>query len=66
MSDETADLKAECLRETAKALLVRVGSRELWVPKSLVDDDSEVFDADENATGKLVVPLWWAEKEGLL
>lgn len=66
MSAETADLQSECLHETAKALLVRIGSRELWVPKSLIDDDSEVFDSGENSEGKLVVPLWWAEKEGLL
>jgi len=38
----------------------------VWVPKSVIDDESEVFSAkeDENS-GTLVVQRWFAEKEGL-
>lgn len=39
---------------------------EHWVPKSMIHDDSEVFDGFENAgPGKLVVSLWWAEQAKL-
>jgi len=62
--------KCEVVGATAKALKVRIPgkstAREVWVPRSVIDDDSEVFDADENAEGTLVVADWWAEKEGLL
>ena len=35
-----------------------------WVPKSLIGDDSEVWgDGDE---GTLVIPEWYAIKEGLV
>jgi hypothetical protein len=59
---------ARAIRDTGKALLCDCEDlgRELWVPHSLIHDDSEVFDADENAEGDLVVAAWWAEKEGLV
>ena len=64
--DEPVEFEcAECRRETAMALLVCIDGREVWVPKSVVHDDSEVFDADDNATGTLVVKEWWATKERL-
>jgi hypothetical protein len=51
-------------RESAKALLVKLADgREVWVPKSVIHDDSEVW--KENTSGKLVVHRWFAEKEGL-
>lgn len=54
--------EGKCIRATAKALLVRIGDKEVWVPQSVVHDDSEVFkDGDE---GTFVVKLWWAEKNG--
>lgn len=62
--------KCEVVGATAKALKVRIPEgkrvREVWVPRSVIDDASEVFDADENAVGTLIVEDWWAEKEGLL
>ncbi len=64
--DEGTNLgEAVCVYETEKAILVRledVGT-EIWVPKSCVHDDSEVY--EENGEGELVVAAWWAEKEGL-
>lgn len=50
-------------RETAKAVLAKIGDQEIWVPKSCIHDDSEAFDM-ENAEGTIVVKRWWAEKEG--
>lgn len=54
-----------CKRETLKALLVVIDGSELWVPKSVVHDDSEVFDAKDNDSGKLVLKRWWAEQNEL-
>jgi hypothetical protein len=51
---------------TEKALLVEIEGEEEWVPKSVIHDDSEVFDDDENAEGMLVLEEWWAEKSGLI
>jgi hypothetical protein len=56
----------EALRETDLAILVRFeDGREEWIPKSQIADDSEVFDADENRAGTLVVTEWIAEQKGL-
>lgn len=51
-----------CIRESEKAILVRIGDKETWIPKSVVHDDSEVWKKDDD--GKIVVKLWWAEKNG--
>lgn len=32
-----------------------------WVPKSVIHDDSEVY--EKGGEGKLVVKTWWAQKE---
>ena len=65
--DEPVEFEdAECDRETAMALHVRLDDeRALWVPKSVVHADSEVFDADDNASGTLVLARWFADKENL-
>jgi len=53
--------EGKVLRETEKAILVALtGSGEKWIPKSVVHDDSEVWKKDD--TGKLIVKMWWAEK----
>lgn len=56
--------EAEAIRETEKALLVlRETGDEVWIPKSVIHDDSEVY--QEGDDGKLVVAEWFAEQEGL-
>lgn len=58
---------AEAIGETEMALKVRLDDgREIWFPKSQIDDDSEVFDADGNSTGTLVVSEWIALQKGLV
>lgn len=68
--DEPFKAEAMCLGATEKALQVRIrlpaGNRTMWVPKSVVHDDSEVFDAKDNARGKLVLQAWFAREEGLV
>ena len=56
-------LDADCIRETDKAILVLVGSEELWIPKSQIDDDSEVW--KEGDAGELVISNWIALEKGL-
>jgi hypothetical protein len=53
-------------KETEKALLVILEETgdEVWVPKSQIHDDSEVF--KEGQSGEVVVSAWWAEKKGLV
>ena len=36
-----------------------------WVPRSMIHDNSEVYDDGANKEGDIVVNQWWAEKEGL-
>jgi hypothetical protein len=58
--------KSKVLRATAKALLADTPDHgELWIPKSVIHDDSEVFDDGENDSGDLVIDRRWAEKEQL-
>jgi len=48
-----------------KALQVEIRPHgRVWVPKTVIHDDSEVFEAaGAGATGELVVKAWWAEKQ---
>lgn len=52
--------KAKAIRETDKALLVKLGRRERWVPKGQIHSNSEVWkNGDE---GKLVISTWLSAK----
>ena len=53
--------EVKVLRETEKALLVLTDEgEEVWVPKSVVDEDSEVYQKDDEGT--LIVQEWFAKK----
>lgn len=56
--------QAVALRESDKALLVQIieMEKEVWVPKSQIHDDSEVWKSDQS--GNLVVTNWYADKQG--
>jgi len=64
MSDGVSLGKARVIGSTEKALKVECEHGEVWIPKSCIHDDSEVYDALNNASGKLVVVEWFAAKEG--
>lgn len=57
---------AVCLGQTDKAIKVRLDDylTPIWVPQSLVHDDSEVYKLGQKGT--LVLPEWFALKEGLI
>lgn len=48
------------------ALLCEIGGEEIWMPKSQISDDSEVYDGDMNSEGTLIVTRWIAEQKNLL
>jgi len=60
--DELWSGEVEVLKETEMAILVDHEGEEVWVPKSQVHDDSEAYKKGQE--GKIVLPLWLAEKEG--
>lgn len=49
-------------RETEKALLYEFGPDKIWVPKSVVHDDSDIWKKGEE--GVLTVKAWWASANG--
>jgi hypothetical protein len=53
-----------CIHETAKALLVKVDDKQLWVPKSVIKGLSEIRKKGDE--GVLIVAQWFAEKENLV
>jgi hypothetical protein len=56
----------EVLAETDAAIKVEIEGEEVWVPKSQIHDDSEVYSrASGEGGGMLVVTGWWARKAGL-
>lgn len=54
--------KVRCIEGRPKAIRCSRNGKTFWVPQSVVHDDSEVY--KEGDEGKLVVQLWFAEKEG--
>jgi len=50
--------------ETAKALLCVIDGKEHWIPQSQIDDDSEVWQKDDEGT--LIISEWIATEKGLI
>lgn len=50
------DFSGTLKRETASALLVNDGTRDVWLPKSLTED---------NGDGTFTVPEWLAIEKGI-
>lgn len=55
------DITGELRHETAAAVMIFDGSKEVWLPKSLV----EIAPNDDGKTVTVSLPEWLAEKEGL-
>jgi hypothetical protein len=54
-----------CTKMTEKALKVVIEDDVYWIPKSQIDDDSEVYDDGEHNEGTLIISEWIAEQKGL-
>lgn len=61
---ETFEITEPVKRETDKAILVEIKGEELWIPKSQIHDDSEVYASGH--TGKLVISEWIAREKSLV
>lgn len=62
--DDTCEIEnVKAIRETEMALLCEIDGEEYWIPKSQIDDDSEVY--EEDGEGKLVVSQWIADQKGI-
>ncbi len=66
MADKTVEFEdvPEVKRETDAAILCVVEGNEMWIPKSQIDDDSEVY--KKGTSGKLIVTEWIALQKGLI
>ena len=66
MSDFKDKVEIGCVikAETDKAILCDFGDKEVWIPLSQVDDDSEIWKVGEEGT--LVVSEWIATQKGLI
>lgn len=53
----------EALRQTEKAVLVRVGDAEVWLPWSQIDEGSDV--RRDGDSGRVYIPRWLAEEKDL-
>lgn len=60
-SVEHVSLQGEIRRETDLAILFFDGSREVWIPKSQLEDRSVYSDGVE-----IVIPRWLAEEKELV
>jgi len=56
------------VRASDKALQIELSDigETKWIPRSIIHDDSEVYDDGENKEGEVVVKQWWAVQEGLV
>lgn len=62
--DKVTFHKVIALQETRDALLCKIDNREVWLPKSQIHDDSEVY---KNGTdGDLVISKWIATEKSLV
>jgi hypothetical protein len=52
------------LRETEKAILCEIDGKQVWLPKSQIHDDSEVYKM--GTEGELVISQWLAEEKDLV
>ena len=66
MAEELFECHAVCIGERPKALLMDIDGEEIWIPKSQIHDNSEVYDAGEHDEGTLVITEWIAKQKGLL
>lgn len=54
----------EVKKETDKAILCDIEGEEIWIPKSQISDDSEVY--EEDTSGTLIISRWLAKEKDLV
>jgi len=67
MRDDVAEVDVEVVVHGEKAVKVSNGNIEVWIPYSLIDEDSEVHERTPvGVTAALVIPEWKALELGLV
>ena len=65
MSKQTIEIDDVTVEaETDLAVLCIIDDKQVWIPKSVVHEDSEV--QSEGDTGTITIMRWFAEKEGFV
>lgn len=62
-NDEYVEISAEIKYMTEKAVLVNDGDRDVWIPKSQIDEPDEL---EEGVAAGFFIKKWFAKKEGLI
>lgn len=63
--EECIEVEVERVKlATDKALLCIIEGEEVWIPKSHIHDDSEVWGAGQ--AGTMIISEWLAEQKGLI
>lgn len=65
---EAVEVECEFRLRGKAAILIKAGTKEIWIPHSAIHEDND-FDWEDAARGKegtLIVMRWLAEKEGLV
>jgi len=62
-SDVTVIRESDKGEKNIGSILCLIEGEESWIPKKVIHDDSEVY--NEDTSGDLVLPLWYAERVGL-
>lgn len=62
--EDYVELYAEVKVETRMAILCDFGDKEVWIPKSQIHDNSEVWKKGQK--GEVMVAIWLAEELGLI
>jgi len=56
----------EFVRRSKDAVLVRnEDDKEVWLPISLVETDSDIFEFDGDEVFQISIPVWLAEEKGM-
>ncbi len=55
-----------CLGTTEKAIRLRIGDRNVWIPFSLIDESEDVPEAEAANPGSVFVAECFAIKQGLV
>lgn len=60
---ETGEYEAIAMHETKKALLCKIEGKKIWIPKSQICEESDVYRVGDS--GSIFIPLWLAIEHGL-
>lgn len=64
VEESWVEIDTLCIAETQAALLIEHDGERVWVPRSVIADDSEV--TGKHDEGVLVIAEWFANKQGLI